>query len=122
MSFTPFNDPPHTDIYTLSLHDALPISAPRGGPGHSECNLHSGKNKAENQWLFLLQSANPELEHLTPRLVLLDSLARLAAASARGFLRRGPRRQEFLGTRNDAINQSLRRQACGERDLQRLGL
>src|SRR3712207_7010519 len=29
-----FNDTATTEIYTLSLHDALPISpAPRGGPG-----------------------------------------------------------------------------------------
>src|SRR4029078_13742815 len=26
-----FNDPPTTEIYTLSLHDALPISRPAGG-------------------------------------------------------------------------------------------
>src|SRR6266516_6143814 len=28
-----FNDTATTEIYTLSLHDALPISAPRGTPG-----------------------------------------------------------------------------------------
>src|SRR5438067_6601140 len=27
-----FNDPPPTEIYTLSLHDALPISRPLGAP------------------------------------------------------------------------------------------
>src|SRR5689334_25423268 len=29
-----FNDTPTTEIYTLSLHDALPISARRGPLGH----------------------------------------------------------------------------------------
>src|SRR3712207_9264634 len=28
-----FNDTATTEIYTLSLHDALPISAPQRGPG-----------------------------------------------------------------------------------------
>src|SRR5262249_61034967 len=28
-----FNDPPPTEIYPLSLHDALPISTARRGPG-----------------------------------------------------------------------------------------
>src|SRR3989442_15430509 len=29
-----FNDTATTEIYTLSLHDALPIYRRRGGPGH----------------------------------------------------------------------------------------
>src|SRR5687768_17757150 len=34
LSFFFFNDPPTTEIYTLSLHDALPISTPaRPSPG-----------------------------------------------------------------------------------------
>src|SRR5205823_13803672 len=32
-----FNDTPTTEIYTLSLHDALPICAGRGGAGRGEC-------------------------------------------------------------------------------------
>src|SRR5208283_1145988 len=31
-----FNDPPTTEIYTLSLHDALPISIPPGNRGREE--------------------------------------------------------------------------------------
>src|SRR5258707_5950529 len=31
-----FNDTATTEIYTLSLHDALPISGIRGGPGTQE--------------------------------------------------------------------------------------
>src|SRR2546426_8284655 len=33
MRFFFFNDTATTEIYTLSLHDALPISPPRGGSG-----------------------------------------------------------------------------------------
>src|SRR5438876_8466835 len=31
----PYTDTPPTEIYTLSLHDALPISARPGGPGRA---------------------------------------------------------------------------------------
>src|SRR5699024_12556674 len=32
-----FNDPPTTEIYTLSLHDALPIFCPAAGPRRGVC-------------------------------------------------------------------------------------
>src|SRR5688572_30859881 len=38
-----FNDPTHTEIYTLSLHDALPICAgnrPRAGPRSDHRTSH----------------------------------------------------------------------------------
>src|SRR5438034_8609862 len=46
LSFFFFNDPPITDIYTLSLHDALPIycrviQAERMGEGDCAINLHA---------------------------------------------------------------------------------
>src|SRR3989442_6939886 len=34
-----FNDTATTEIYTLSLHDALPISRPGGCPGALQCHL-----------------------------------------------------------------------------------
>src|SRR5437588_4890834 len=33
-----FNDPATTEIYTLSLHDALPISRPPGSGGSTPCH------------------------------------------------------------------------------------
>src|SRR2546430_12860839 len=36
-----FNDPATTDIYTLSLHDALPISRSRGSSAHTAVVLRS---------------------------------------------------------------------------------
>src|SRR5688572_32329362 len=51
-SFFFFNDTPTTEIYTLSLHDALPISASagfsrarRGGPSH--CRRGSSRAQPE---------------------------------------------------------------------------
>src|SRR5437870_11511747 len=34
-----FNDPPTTEIYTLSLHDALPICAPLPGIISTQCTM-----------------------------------------------------------------------------------
>src|SRR2546430_11602379 len=36
-----FNDTATTEIYTLSLHDALPISAGNDGPGENTLNPYS---------------------------------------------------------------------------------
>src|SRR5438094_4135353 len=38
-----FNDPPPTEIYTLSLHDALPICGPRDREGAGR-PLHRGRD------------------------------------------------------------------------------
>src|SRR5947207_10492885 len=53
-----FNDPATTEIYTLSLHDALPISAGAGGPsgnGGSGKELVPKKSlcwRAGSRWIF----------------------------------------------------------------------
>src|SRR5438034_1600395 len=49
-----FNDPPTTDIYTLSLHDALPISSPSSGstaaPSRStQTTSKHGRERAESR-------------------------------------------------------------------------
>src|SRR5438552_16035219 len=48
-SFPPFfffNDPPTTEIYTLSLHDALPICSPRFLPRASpSCAVSCSRNR-----------------------------------------------------------------------------
>src|SRR6266851_9656245 len=41
-----FNDTATTEIYTLSLHDALPISAARWPPGPRQCRRTCGSGKA----------------------------------------------------------------------------
>src|SRR5471030_3422880 len=38
-----FNDTATTEIYTLSLHDALPISTGRAGLPHRRCGAVSGR-------------------------------------------------------------------------------
>src|SRR5216683_8291201 len=40
-SFFFFNDPATTEIYTLSLHDALPISPPAGAQGPTAGTVHA---------------------------------------------------------------------------------
>src|SRR2546427_4724620 len=39
-----FNDTATTEIYTLSLHDALPISRPEPGPAHSRGVQHFARH------------------------------------------------------------------------------
>src|SRR5439155_20445406 len=41
-----FNDPPTTEIYTLSLHDALPISA---GISGAECAFNSRRDDSRGR-------------------------------------------------------------------------
>src|SRR2546430_10841113 len=44
-----FNDTATTEIYTLSLHDALPICARSGSdPGHLEQDAHEGRQAREH--------------------------------------------------------------------------
>src|SRR2546422_9543794 len=59
-----FNDTATTEIYTLSLHDALPISAPARtvgwGPCASECAACSATNRNSWPWTSPL-SCRPRL-------------------------------------------------------------
>src|SRR5260370_14251292 len=41
-----FNDTATTEIYTLSLHDALPISCAGGGGGHAASAADAGSDEA----------------------------------------------------------------------------
>src|SRR5437870_9002725 len=48
-----FNDPPTTELYTLSLHDALPISVPAvspvpGAPAGAAATLPQGRRSEEH--------------------------------------------------------------------------
>src|SRR5437588_1901163 len=54
-----FNDPPTTEIYTLSLHDALPISAGRPAPArrHSEAR-HRRDDRTRSRRCALLRRAH----------------------------------------------------------------
>src|SRR5215472_110407 len=84
-------------------------------------SLECWRPRAHFYWKCLEPGNTPQVRRsiwsgLNPR-----DLPRLAAASDRGFLRPGPRGQEFFGTSDDAIYQTLRRQACRDRGLQRLG-
>src|SRR5258708_36531579 len=63
-----FNDTATTEIYTLSLHDALPISArrrPRAGPIRVHCRDRAAVNRSEEH-TSELQSP----DHLVCRLLL----------------------------------------------------
>src|SRR6266536_4554134 len=43
-----FNDTATTEIYTLSLHDALPISPPAWPPGHHHGRARRGERSEEH--------------------------------------------------------------------------
>src|SRR3712207_7245722 len=45
-----FNDTATTEIYTLSLHDALPISAPRWGRGSTSRLRRSWPRSSASAW------------------------------------------------------------------------
>src|SRR3712207_6931839 len=51
MCFFFFNDTATTEIYTLSLHDALPILLPRGRHGGvaAQCRAHEGGSGSEDR-------------------------------------------------------------------------
>src|SRR3712207_8727045 len=55
-----FNDTATTEIYTLSLHDALPIST----PGSSVAVAGSKKVKPARSWSSLLMSERPEISRV----------------------------------------------------------
>src|SRR5437870_9560050 len=69
-----FNDPATTEIYTLSLHDALPISVfnPVGGPGDDNPAAVVGK-PVQHVLAFRSEEHTSELQsrgHLVCRLLL----------------------------------------------------
>src|SRR3712207_7093314 len=50
-SFFFFNDTATTEIYTLSLHDALPICAPRSGSGRDRAASRPAAALGEATWI-----------------------------------------------------------------------
>src|SRR3990172_8518069 len=103
MSFIFFNDTAPTEIYTLSLHDALPISgAVRCGGRPSSCarswvarSVRSVGDRSEEQTseiqsrlhilcrLFFLMIRRPPRSTLFPYTTLFRSRAQFAAADGR---------------------------------------
>src|SRR3954463_16837626 len=51
-----FNDTATTEIYTLSLHDALPISGPSARPRPSRCVRRGGGGRRSEEHTSELQS------------------------------------------------------------------
>src|SRR4029079_2830053 len=79
LSFLFFNDTATTEIYTLSLHDALPISRRRYGARRSQrqCRPHTGRLFRSEEHTSELQS----LAYLVCRL-LLEKKTRVHAGSS----------------------------------------
>src|SRR5439155_23318006 len=65
-----FNDPATTEIYTLSLHDALPICDPQGVVSSELRGIHR-HNIAERRLRTVTANANLWLTHLLAVLVFL---------------------------------------------------
>src|SRR6202040_4439296 len=66
-----FNDTATTEIYTLSLHDALPISA-YGSAGRGSCSVINGRRR-RSAWVLRSEEHTSELQspvHLVCRLLL----------------------------------------------------
>src|SRR5438874_12504861 len=65
-----FNDPATTEIYTLSLHDALPISrrCPRPAPAASNENLHSCLDRSPKEHHANLLTARSNSDRKSTRL------------------------------------------------------
>jgi len=79
-------------------------------------SISKPNSRTASQRTMSLKSFSPSQARSKVRLSIRSGLnprglPRLAAASAGGFLWPGPRRQEFFGTRDDTVNQALRRQA-----------
>src|SRR5258705_9743614 len=66
MSFFFFNDTATTEIYTLSLHDALPISRSRRGL-RGRCLPPTGTGSVERPGDALARRARPRLPRPDPR-------------------------------------------------------
>src|SRR4026208_252505 len=112
-----FNDTATTEIYTLSLHDALPISAAgrkvnnglvfRASTRGDEDEHHAlGDRKSGSAGMprpisyagFCLKKIGGELFELTPhRRPLVEDARGLGSARARGWKAGGPARPESLG-------------------------
>src|SRR5215472_19037691 len=67
-----FNDPATTEIYTLSLHDALPISAPR-----SSCPTPGAPPIPRTGWSCAAGSASRSEEHTSELQSLRHLVCRL---------------------------------------------
>src|ERR1044071_413336 len=58
-----FNDTATTEIYTLSLHDALPISSPSAGGGDENPSSSSSRTDSKSlQWLARSEEQTSELQ------------------------------------------------------------
>src|SRR2546430_10140244 len=73
LSFFFFNDTATTEIYTLSLHDALPISLACAGLANAQVNARSdngGKNSPTPPGLYITPTALPNAvqQELSPGL------------------------------------------------------
>src|SRR2546430_11551863 len=74
LDFFFFNDPATTDIYTLSLHDALPICASADSPDSPVCRLAASRpwpgfsSRASTRRRFLRIDENPRSEEHTSEL------------------------------------------------------
>src|ERR1043165_8991214 len=100
-----FNDTATTEIYTLSLHDALPISGPPwvglynsycsctvqphgggvpgGGCEHGHAGGGEGRSGGSRQWVVLDTEGRGAAEFLTPLLVRPQALTQRVQPTAR---------------------------------------
>src|SRR2546421_3039893 len=77
-----FNDTATTEIYTLSLHDALPISCSRSSPawastGSSGGRASPGSHRRLEVWLFPLLRLDRSEEHTSELQSRSDLVCRL---------------------------------------------
>src|SRR5258705_10067969 len=88
VSFFFFNDTATTEIYTLSLHDALPISAPHSPhrsfpPGTAEKSCRNPRSRSRAMRSEEHTSELQSLRHLVCRL-LLEKKKKQSACAAPG--------------------------------------
>src|SRR3712207_9243219 len=62
-----FNDTATTEIYTLSLHDALPISSHSATTSSATCNRTSGTEEGRRTWVCARTKADGTGRTVTPR-------------------------------------------------------
>src|SRR5689334_23533921 len=91
-----FNDTATTEIYTLSLHDALPILPSRQRRAHHHRRLQSRRSEAPRRAILRSEEHTSELQsqfHLVCRLLLEKKKSRASRRSrgtAAGTLSRQP--------------------------------